>query len=254
MLPSSSGPRTPSSRPRIAQIQTDVDALSIRASYLTLNGLDFGPTLPDVDAVRILGGTSIVVENCRFADIGGVAIVATHDSLTNVVVRKNDITRTGWTAIYFGCHDGLGCQHSGIVIERNYIHGVAAPAHGKAGDPGGGIQIKLNTTAVVRDNVIVDTLGPSILVYGMRDLGRPTVVERNLAMGSRTDAGIWLGGGPVLVRNNVAVGSRGPGIELQDYASRGLLRGIVVAHNTVYGNATGGITRCAAGARSGQDR
>ena len=117
--------------PRIVQVQTDVDALSIRASYLTLNGLDFGPTLPDVDAVRILGGTSIVVENCRFADIGGVAIVATHDSLTNVVVRRNDITRTGWTAIYFGCHDGLGCQHSGIVIERNYIHGVAAPAQGQ---------------------------------------------------------------------------------------------------------------------------
>ena len=61
-------------------------------------------------------------------------------------------------------------------------------------------------------------------------------------MGSRTEAGIWVGGGPVLVRNNVAIGSRGSGIELQDYAKRGLLRGIVIAHNTVYANGTGGIT------------
>jgi hypothetical protein len=60
-------------------------------------------------------------------------------------------------------------------------------------------------------------------------------------MRSGTSSGIVVGGGPVVVRNNVAVGSKEAGIGLEDYGRRGLLRGILVAHNTVHGNDGGGI-------------
>jgi hypothetical protein len=79
------------------------------------------------------------------------------------------------------------------------------------------------------------------MVYGSRDLGVTSVVERNVVVNSRTEAGIVIGGGAALVSNNIVVG--GPwGIALEDYGTRGLLRGIVVSHNTVYGGSRGGIT------------
>ena len=37
------------------------------------------------------------------------------------------------------------------------------------------------------------------------------------------------------MRNNIAVGNREAGIALEDHGRRGLLRGVVVAHNTVVG-------------------
>jgi Right handed beta helix region len=233
--------RDPADPPRIVQLRGNADALGIQASYLTLRGLEFGPTLIDVDAVRIFAGTGITIEQCRFAEIGGIAIAATHADLSDILIRQNDISRTRWTAIYVGCHDGRKCRHTGIVIERNYIREVGAPDQGPAGDPGAGIQIKLNSTATIRDNVIVQTRGPAVAVYGARDLTRLTLVERNFVYSSLVESGIWLGGGPAIVRNNVAVASAEGGIELQDYARRGLLRGIVIVHNTVHGNPAGGI-------------
>src|SRR3990167_1595907 len=55
--------------------------------------------------------------------------------------------------------------------------------------------------------------------------------------------------GPVVVRNNVSVASHTGGIGLEDYGRRGLLRGIVVAHNTVFGNQAGGIVTPEGGVR-----
>jgi hypothetical protein len=51
-----------------------------------------------------------------------------------------------------------------------------------------------------------------------------------------------VGGGPAIVRNNVTVNSADSGIGLEDYGRRGLLRGIVVIHNTASGNLQGGIS------------
>ena len=129
--------------------------------------------------------------------------------------------------------------------ERTYIRTVRAP------DPeiGYGIQVKLNSVALIRDNVIVDTKGPGIMVYGAQDLSAVSLVERNFVMGSLGSSGIVVGGGPVVVRNNVAVGSHAGGIGLEDYGRRGLLRGIVVAHNTVFGNEAGGIVTPEGGVR-----
>src|SRR4029077_18093103 len=106
---------------------------------------------------------------------------------------------------------------------------------------GYGIEVKLNTGGFVRDNVIVDTKGPGIMVYGARDLATVSVVERNFVRGSRTSSGIVVGGGPAIVRNNVAGWNFEGGIGLENYKKRRLLRAITVAHNTVYANREGGI-------------
>ena len=76
--------------------------------------------------------------------------------------------------MYFGCHDGTWCILTDLVVERNYIRGV------RASDPeiGYGFQVKLNSVAVIRDNVIVDTKGPGIMVYGAHNLTAVSVIER----------------------------------------------------------------------------
>jgi len=165
-------------------------------------------------------------------------VVANSASGRGLAVRRNVIRNSGATAMYFGCHDGISCALSDLLVERNFIHTVRAP------DPeiGYGIQVKLNSVAVVRDNVIADTKGPGIMVYGARDVTAVSLVERNVVTGSLGSSGIVVGGGPAIVRNNIAVANREAGIALEDYSRRGLLRGIAVTHNTVVGNRGGGIT------------
>ena len=69
-----------------------------------------------------------------------------------------------------------------------------------------------------------------------------SVVERNVTIASRRSSGIVVGGGPAIVRNNVSAGNGESGIRLQNYGKRGLLRGVVIANNTVYNNDEGGIS------------
>lgn len=229
--------KDPTRRPRIVYGGRSANVLEVRASHLVLSGLEIGPTERDVDAIRIFGARDIVVEDCEFIGLGGIAVVANYSDVHGLIVRRNQIRDSEATAMYFGCHDGIGCTVSGLVVEANYIRRVRAP------DPeiGYGIQIKLNSIGIVRDNVVLDTKGPGIMVYGSREMLGASVIERNIVSGSLKTAGIVVGGGPAIVRNNVTIDSAGPGILLHDYAQRGLLRGVVIVHNTAYGNQGGGI-------------
>lgn len=220
-----------------------VNVLEIRASDVVMRDLAFGPTVADADGIRIFGGERITVEHCRFKQMGGIAVVANHTSVRSLTVRDNVIAQSGATAMYFGCHDGSSCTVTGLVVEGNRIRGVAAPNP----EIGYGIEVKLNSNGVIRDNIISETKGPGIMVYGSRDLASVSVVERNFVRGSRTSSGIVIGGGPVLVRNNISGWNAEGGIGLENYGRRGLLRGIAITHNTVYGNGEGGITVPASG-------
>src|SRR5262249_18291964 len=122
-------------------------------------------------------------------------------------------------------------------IENNFISHVAA----RESQVGYGIQVKLNSVATLRDNVIIDTKGPGIMVYGANNLSEISVIERNFVTGSRESSGIVVGGGPAIVRNNVLVGNNEAGVGLEDYGRRGLLRRVVVTYNTIYNNQRGGI-------------
>jgi len=224
-------------RPRIEYQGKNGNVLEIYADNVLIQGLEFGPTHSDVDGIRIFSGDYVTIEDCAFEQMGGIAVVANHASVKGVIVRRNTITDSTSTAMYFGCHDGSSCAVSQLLIEKNFIKEVTA----RETEIGYGIQIKLNSVATLRDNVIVDTKGPGIMVYGAKDLNNVSVIERNFAAGSRESSGILIGGGPAIVRNNVVVDNNEGGIGLEDYGRRGLLRKIFVTHNTVYNNTRGGI-------------
>jgi hypothetical protein len=230
--------QSPTHRPRIVYEGRSSNVIDVKAEHVTIRGLAFGPTQENVDGIRIFGREGVTVEECEFSSLGGIAVVANHHSNYGLVVRRNIVRNTAATAMYFGCHDGVECVAEALLIEGNYIHTVRAP------DPqiGYGIQIKLNSSGIVRDNVVVDTKGPAIMVYGAVNSGRTSLIEGNLAAGSLQSSGIVIGGGPVMVRNNIAIGNALAGVALENYGRRGLLRGVIVAHNTLYGNDTAPIT------------
>ncbi len=230
--------KDPALRPRILNVGNGPNVFNISASHVTIRGLAFGPSRPDVEGVRVVWGDFITIEDCEFDGLGGLAIASNSRGTRALRIRRNRIARSNATAIYIGCHSGTACALEEVVVEGNYIHGVDAP------DPqiGYGIQFKLNSWGWIRDNVIVNTKGPGIMVYGATLPGKVSVIERNAVAGSRRSAAIVVGGGPAIVRNNVATDSAEGGIQLEDYGRRGLLRGIVIVHNTVYDNTAGGIT------------
>lgn len=223
--------------PRLIYPGRPVNMLELRASDVTIRGIDFWGAFGIADGVRIISGHRITIEGCRFFQLGGIAVAATHASVQGLTVRGNSIKESHATGMYFGCHDGIGCAISGLLVEGNYIDGVSATNP----EIGYGIQVKLSSSGVIRDNVIHDTKGPGIMVYGSRDLVTVSVVERNFVRGSRTSSGIVVGGGPAMVRNNISGWNFEAGIGIENYGGRNLLRGIRVIHNTVYGNGRGGI-------------
>jgi hypothetical protein len=224
-------------KPRIIYDGENNNVFEILADFVTLRGLKIGPTKRNVGAVRILARAGITIEDCEFFQLGGIAVAATRTSVNGLYVRRNVVANITATAMYFGCHDGDGCQISNLFVERNFIHGV------DTADPeiGYGIQFKLNTTGIISDNVVVDTKGPGVMVYGSLDSNRSSVVERNFVSGSRKSSGIVIGGGPARVRNNIVQHNRLAGIALQDYGNRGLLRQIVIVNNTTVANFNGEI-------------
>jgi parallel beta helix pectate lyase-like protein len=208
------------------------NVLDIKADHVVIRGLAFESVHPEADGIRIYARNDVTVEDCQFLKLGGIAVVANHYSARGIIVRRNTIKQSGSTAMYFGCHDGRACVIEDLLIERNYIHGVDAP------DPmiGYGIQVKLNSAAVIRDNIVVDTKGPGIMIYGSHDLSKVSRLERNYVAGSRKSSGIVLGGGPVVVQNNITLKNARAGIEIEDYGQRDLTRAIAITHNTAVDN------------------
>jgi hypothetical protein len=222
-------------KPQIIYDGQDNNVFEIAADFVTLRGLKIGPTKRNVAGMRILARAGITIEDCEFSQLGGVAIAATRTSVEGLYVRRNTVTNVNATAMYFGCHDGVECQISNLFVERNFISGVNAP------DPevGYGVQFKLNSSGVISDNVIVNTKGPGIMVYGSSDASSASVVERNFVSGSRQSVGILVGGGPAHVRNNIVRHNSLGGVALQDYGNRGLLTKIALFNNTSVKNGPG---------------
>ncbi|HEU5192036.1 MAG TPA: right-handed parallel beta-helix repeat-containing protein, partial [Methylomirabilota bacterium] len=230
--------KDPLQPPRIVYGGNTANVIDLRADHVTIRGLAIGPTQREVDGIRIFARRGITIEDCQFSGLGGIAVVADHNSSQGLTVRRNDIRNSESTAMYFGCHDGFTCVATDLTIEGNYVYTVRAP------DPeiGYGIQVKLNSSGVIRGNMVLDTKGPGIMVYGASDTSRGSLIEGNVVMGSVRSSGIVAGGGPAVIRNNVSVGNAMAGVSIEDYARRGMLRAVVVAHNTLYRNEQGAVT------------
>ncbi|TMK76717.1 MAG: hypothetical protein E6G47_11975, partial [Actinobacteria bacterium] len=109
----------PTRRPRILYSGSTTNVFEVRASHVTIRGLEFGPTHPDADAIRIFNANGVTIEDCHFSHLGSLAVVANHASVRGLVVRRNVIRNSLATALYFGCHDGNGCSITGLLIEGN---------------------------------------------------------------------------------------------------------------------------------------
>lgn len=229
----------PGSRAVLVYQGSQHNVLTLREVHdLVIKDLDITAKSPAVEGIKIYSSHNITIERSRFHKLKGVSIAVNHGDSSNIVVRNNEFKRVSATPIYFGCHDGVQCVTKDILIEGNLIEGVS-PGKGAVGY---GIQIKLNSNAVIRDNSIYVTRGPGIMVYGNADPAGPvSIIEGNYVHRSASDGGIVIGGGPAIVRNNVLVGHGKGGIVAQDYQGRGLQHNIQIVHNTLVDNLVTGI-------------
>ncbi|MGB0711967.1 MAG: right-handed parallel beta-helix repeat-containing protein [Gammaproteobacteria bacterium] len=210
--------------------------------HLVIEGLRFGPSGRWSDAVRIVRGEHVYIRGNHFQGLGGQAVLAAWRDTRDIRVIGNRLVDNHATAIYIGCHDGRQCRSREARVEGNLIDGVDV-----SGDAVGyGIQIKLNSTAVVRGNRVRNTRGPGIMVYGCQetatDCSAETLrVEDNSVENAFGSDGITVGGGPVTVSGNRVSASRGFGIYAQNYAKRGLQRDVHIVGNRLWDNLDGGI-------------
>lgn len=207
------------------------------AAFVTLRGFAFAATQADIDAIRIRQADDIVIERNTFTGIGGIPVPANNTGTISrrITIRDNVFRDTQSTVIYLGCHSG-NCQVLDAVIERNLIDGTL-PGDGV----GYGVQIKLNSQALIRDNSVYRTRGPGIMVYGS-DKGAPaSIIEGNYVEGAVDDANINIGGGPAVARNNVSIGGGYAGIRAQNYGGRNLQANVQIVHNTVLNAPVAGI-------------
>lgn len=217
---------------------TTSNVLDVYGEYLEFEWLTFTNTQQSVDAIRIRSGHDITVLQNNFEDLGGTAVVFNGDgTVDRISVLGNTIQNSKFTPIYLGCHDGIQCHATNVLVENNLINGV----HPASGEVGYGMEIKLNSFGTVRNNTVYDTHGPCIEVYGSNRGDPATLVEGNYVQGSVTDAGINISGGPAVVLNNISVGNAYGGIYAEDYHNRGLQKNVWITFNTVMANKTAGI-------------
>src|SRR3990172_1242582 len=105
--------KDPADRPRIVYGGMTANVLDVKADHVTIRGLAFGPTRSSVDGIRIFSRAGVIIEDCEFAGLAGIAVVANHFSGRDFVVRRNVIRDSRGTAMYFGCQDGAWCTLTG---------------------------------------------------------------------------------------------------------------------------------------------
>jgi Right handed beta helix region len=215
--------------PRIVYDGAGDNVTNVFSEHLVIRGLAFGPSQSGIDAIKIREGGDILIEGCRFDQVGGISISANSADTYDLVVRGNEFTDLQSTRMYFGCHDGAGACSTNVLIEGNLIDGV------DSSNVGYGLEVKVDSLGIVRDNVIHDTKGPGIEIYGSYDLGIVSEVTGNLVIGSRNNGTLEIGGGPCIVEANIVIGGAYGGIYAYDYGNRGLQRGVHLVGNTAVG-------------------
>lgn len=219
---------------RIVYNGTTSNVIDVYADGVTLEGLAFGPTNADIDAIKVRGGTGVTVRACTFTHIGGIGISANSADTAGLRILDNTFTDLDATGVYLGCHDG-SCAATDYTFTGNTIDGVTSSGVGYA------IEAKLNSWGTIAGNELRDAQGPAITVYGS-ERGDTTRVEANVVASSRSAATLEIAGGPAVVRNNVVIGGAAGGLYVYDYGGRGLVSDITVVGNTLWGAGGAGAT------------
>ena len=207
---------------------TSSNVIDVYGSHLEFRSLRFAATRTDIDALKVRTTDDVRVTGCTFEDIGGISISANSGDTTGLQILDNTFRDLRATGIYVGCHDGE-CASKDVLIRGNLIDGVTSASVGY------GLQIKVDSQARVADNVIHNTQGPAIHVYGAHDQNTISEVDGNLLVGSRQEATLEVGGGPVRARNNIVIGGSSAAVLVYDYGGRGLDWDIQIEGNTIIG-------------------
>lgn len=218
----------PADPPQIVYTGASSNVIDVLADHVSITGLAFGPTRPDIDGIKIKSGSWITVEGNTFTGMGGIAVSANAADSTGITILRNRFTDLQATGMYLGCHDGAAsCVAADLRIEGNVIDGVTSD------DVGYGLEIKKDSWGVVQDNVIHDTQGPGIEVFGSEDAAAASRVDGNLVVRARNNASIEVGGPYVTVTNNVVIGGGDGGINVYPYWDS--VHDVVISGNTVVG-------------------
>ncbi len=217
-------------QPHIVYGGAGSNVIDVEADSVTISDVWIGPTQPNIDAIKIKSGNDTHISGCLFDQVGGITISANTTDSSGIQIVDNRFDDLQATGIYLGCHEG-DCRAADFLIADNLIDGVVSSGIGY------GMETKVNSWGLIRDNVVNNTQGPAIEVYGSEDVTEVTVVEGNYVVGSTNDGTLEIGGGPAVVRNNIVVGGTGGGIYAYDYGGRGLQREVQILGNSVIGTA-----------------
>jgi len=220
--------------PRIVYTGTSSNVIDVTASWITVQGLAFGPTEADIDAIKVKSGDHVSIVDNTFTGVGGIGVSANSVDTVGLTIEGNTFQDMAATAIYLGCHEGAGsCVATDVVVRGNLIDGVVSSAVGY------GMELKKDSWGLLADNVVVDTQGPGIEVFGGEDHAYRVTVQGNLVVRSMNNGSIEVGGSNVRVVNNIVVGGGDGAISV--YAYWDAVYDVVVAGNTVVDEGAGGL-------------
>ena len=218
-------------RPRIRRAGTAAAQNTINvegATHLTISGLEISSN--GGDGINLNGNPAYVT--LEDLDIHDVDVgINFRSSMSNIVVRRSQIYRTGaggdgtGEGMYVGCNYAE-CAVRDSTIVNNWIHDTRQSTQGD------GIEIKLGSYGnLIRDNVIHDTGYPCILTYGTN--GNPVnVIEGNVMWGCG-DSGIQTAA-DARIRNNIIFAGSNNGFNSQSH--QGAVPGnLEFVHNTIVG-------------------
>ena len=195
----------------------------IEASYLVFkdaNSWSVGLTRTIKTATDVGTVTDITIRDCVFDNSTDVSIAAnaSYHHYNNILIENNVFTRPHHEFIYFGQHVGRAWGNN-IVVRNNLFIGENFPQEAI----GYAIQFKRNIrNSLIENNLILNSKGPGIAVYGADNTGYPApndivlpiIIRNNLVLGS--GEGINTLGGPVRVYDNVVFECRSWGVFVQD--------------------------------------
>ncbi len=227
-------------RATLTTTDTSSNLLDLDGGYLVVEGVDFGPTPTNVEAIRLHAGDDLTVRDCSFSFVGGLSFAANTAGAvyTSVTLEDNRFTDLTGTAITVGCFAGASdCSASDLRIQRNLIAGVTS---------GAGVVLERDAVGVVSHNSVSGTFGPAVSVGGDAADGggveapgegelASTRVELNHLVGSAGATTLVLSGGPVLVRNNVVLSGALGGLTAADPSATGRMDHIHVLGNSITG-------------------
>lgn len=161
----------------------------VRGNNIEIRFMEFQPLVGRARGICIVGSTSpprsnILIEDCVFRGSIANSIDANSGNSVydNIRVLNNSFLDIEYTGLYIGEHSGTSSV-TNFVFAGNYLDAS------KVNNPsivGYGMELKLNVKgAIVTYNIMLNTQGPGIMVYGTTsgNLADANIIDGNIITG-----------------------------------------------------------------------